>query len=169
MARRCAGILAGSTLRLAQLWVLKSVPDQDSCRVGNSRRATFQQLVQHAALTPRSRCWYTDTAGWSSPVARWAHNPKVAGSNPAPATKKSKILNGFRISLGGHFRVRSELRQILGKESLSRNAPGFPASRHFFGSRVKDRSEILPTRNLSPVHRRYRRRWPASNALHYSI
>ena len=24
-------------------------------------------------------------AGWSSPVARWAHNPKVAGSNPAPA------------------------------------------------------------------------------------
>ncbi len=26
-------------------------------------------------------------AGWSSSVARWAHNPKVAGSNPAPATK----------------------------------------------------------------------------------
>ena len=28
-------------------------------------------------------------AGWSSPVARRAHNPKVAGSNPAPATKPS--------------------------------------------------------------------------------
>ena len=27
------------------------------------------------------------TAGWSSLVARRAHNPKVAGSNPAPATK----------------------------------------------------------------------------------
>jgi hypothetical protein len=26
-------------------------------------------------------------AGWSSPVARRAHNPKVAGSNPVPATK----------------------------------------------------------------------------------
>ena len=26
-------------------------------------------------------------AGWSSLVARRAHNPKVAGSNPAPATK----------------------------------------------------------------------------------
>lgn len=25
--------------------------------------------------------------GWSSLVARRAHNPKVAGSNPAPATK----------------------------------------------------------------------------------
>jgi hypothetical protein len=29
--------------------------------------------------------WSTD-AGWSSSVARWAHNPEVAGSNPAPAT-----------------------------------------------------------------------------------
>ena len=27
-----------------------------------------------------------DIAGWSSLVARWAHNPKVVGSNPAPAT-----------------------------------------------------------------------------------
>ena len=24
-------------------------------------------------------------AGWSSLEARWAHNPKVAGSNPVPA------------------------------------------------------------------------------------
>ncbi len=29
---------------------------------------------------------HTD-AGWSSMVARRAHNPKVVGSNPAPATK----------------------------------------------------------------------------------
>ena len=28
-------------------------------------------------------------AGWSSSVARRAHNPKVVGSNPAPATKFS--------------------------------------------------------------------------------
>ena len=27
-------------------------------------------------------------AGWSSLVARRAHNPKVVGSNPAPATSK---------------------------------------------------------------------------------
>src|SRR5262245_39185928 len=33
--------------------------------------------------------WYRErtAAGWSSLVARRAHNPKVAGSNPAPATK----------------------------------------------------------------------------------
>ena len=28
-------------------------------------------------------------AGWSSPVARQAHNLKVVGSNPAPATKQT--------------------------------------------------------------------------------
>ena len=27
-------------------------------------------------------------AGWSSLAARRAHNPKVVGSNPAPATKQ---------------------------------------------------------------------------------
>ena len=32
---------------------------------------------------------YTCCAGWSSLVARWAHNPKVAGSNPAPATNRN--------------------------------------------------------------------------------
>ncbi len=29
---------------------------------------------------------FNTVAGWSSPVARRAHNPKVVGSNPAPAT-----------------------------------------------------------------------------------
>src|SRR5690606_21761510 len=29
-------------------------------------------------------------AGWSSPVARQAHNLKAAGSNPAPATKSKR-------------------------------------------------------------------------------
>ena len=31
-------------------------------------------------------------AGWSSPVARQAHNLKVVGSNPTPATKQIKGL-----------------------------------------------------------------------------
>ena len=30
-------------------------------------------------------------AGWSSSEARRAHNPKVAGSNPAPATKLDSV------------------------------------------------------------------------------
>src|SRR5207253_921935 len=34
-------------------------------------------------------CWLHNGAGWSSSVARWAHNPEVAGSNPVPATQGS--------------------------------------------------------------------------------
>jgi hypothetical protein len=34
---------------------------------------------------------HTD-AGWSSPVARRAHNPKAAGSNPAPATNFTQVV-----------------------------------------------------------------------------
>ena len=30
---------------------------------------------------------YENIAGWSSQVARRAHNPEVVGSNPTPATK----------------------------------------------------------------------------------
>ena len=33
-------------------------------------------------------------AGWSSSVARWAHNPEVAGSNPAPATTQGSKYKG---------------------------------------------------------------------------
>jgi hypothetical protein len=31
-------------------------------------------------------------AGWSSMVARRAHNPKVVGSNPAPATRSNALV-----------------------------------------------------------------------------
>ena len=40
-------------------------------------------------------------AGWSSPVARWAHNPKVSGSNPDPATNKSPLKMQNSAFLGG--------------------------------------------------------------------
>src|SRR5579884_1784304 len=46
-------------------------------------------------------------AGWSSPVARQAHNLKVAGSNPAPATKL--MPSGQR--LGGILLLRSVLQR----------------------------------------------------------
>jgi hypothetical protein len=35
-------------------------------------------------------------AGWSSLVARRAHNPKVVGSNPAPAT--NRFVSGIKKS-----------------------------------------------------------------------
>jgi hypothetical protein len=39
-----------------------------------------------------SYCKKITIAGWSSPVARRAHNPKARGSNPLPATNKIKGL-----------------------------------------------------------------------------
>jgi len=51
-------------------------------------RASWDGLTEH--LYPP----YIESAGWSSPVARWAHNPKVVGSNPTPATNK---INQLRV------------------------------------------------------------------------
>ena len=51
----------------------------------------------------RNRVGDAGDAGWSSPVARQAHNLKVAGSNPAPATKSARQVNdlaGFSVSAG---------------------------------------------------------------------
>ena len=54
--------------------------------------AVWGGLVQTSSKNPNSpiafaaAIRYSISAGWSSLVARWAHNPKVAGSNPAPAT-----------------------------------------------------------------------------------
>src|SRR5439155_3081667 len=49
-------------------------------------------MEQRVPLTRNGAIRYNDNplAGWSSLAARRAHNPKVAGSNPAPATKYSR-------------------------------------------------------------------------------
>ena len=46
--------------------------------------AFYQQITCNSVFPEYSKR-LTD-AGWSSLVARRAHNPKVVGSNPAPAT-----------------------------------------------------------------------------------
>ena len=71
-------------------------------------------------------------AGWSSPVARQAHNLKVTGSNPVPAPKGHRIA---RPPLGGFF------------------AFGVPA--HFTGAGGPRRVGPAPCGRLGAV-RRYR-------------
>src|SRR5712672_1784776 len=60
-------------------------------------------------------------AGWSSPVARRAHNPKVAGSNPAPATK---ILEALLVLSWWGLRV-SKSASLHFVQILSRTAAAF--------------------------------------------
>ena len=56
----------------------------------------------------------SSSAGWSSPVARQAHNLKVVGSNPTPATK-TMILLRFLRAKWAYFRKIA----MLGKMSVS--------------------------------------------------
>ena len=67
---------------------------------GQRRRLTRagDQRPDLAAPRTAGNVLFTD-AGWSSSVARWAHNPEVAGSNPAPATKQNRRSEAvFRIT-----------------------------------------------------------------------
>jgi hypothetical protein len=61
---------------------------------------------------PARRDCYYQIAGWSSLVARWAHNPKVAGSNPAPATNSFNHLQDL-VALGTSRYPRSETAHFL--------------------------------------------------------
>ena len=54
-----------------------------------------------------------DVAGWSSSVARRAHNPKVVGSNPASATTVIKGFDEF-LDFFMHRKVAKKWRKFLG-------------------------------------------------------
>ncbi len=64
-------------------------------------------------------------AGWSSLAARRAHNPKVAGSNPAPATNLLPRLGFF---VGLDWRLS---RKIYIYQPLTRLVGNGPCA-HFF-------------------------------------
>ena len=68
-------------------------------------RAARLRFVGGVCVSPG----YTVDAGWSSPVARQAHNLKVTGSNPVPATN-ILFINRLRKSWGGFFLLFSRLR-----------------------------------------------------------
>ena len=44
-------------------------------------------MARFAIVSPLDGTNVESDAGWSSLAARRAHNPKVTGSNPVPATK----------------------------------------------------------------------------------
>ena len=58
------------------------------------RQQIFTNTNTKSAAPPSRRFFFA--AGWSSPVARQAHNLKVAGSNPAPASKELKKIKDLQ-------------------------------------------------------------------------
>jgi hypothetical protein len=75
------------------------------CQACEGRNFLFSMTFFNGGLRLRNPPFASVSAlaaGWSSPVARQAHNLKVAGSNPAPATK----LHGVRSMTWRRFSVR---------------------------------------------------------------
>ena len=66
--------------------------DTETCRCGVIGRRSGLKIRRSKIRTGSSPVSGNNIAEWSSPVARWAHNPKVAGSNPASAIKKQLVL-----------------------------------------------------------------------------
>ena len=68
------------------------------------------------------------TAGWSSQVARRAHNPKVVGSNPTPATKASgpfiPVYVGHLVAVSPFLPVLGGFRWLLGCAGWFWGVPG---------------------------------------------
>ena len=66
-------------------------------------------------------------AGWSSPVARQAHNLKVIGSNPIPATKLSPVSQALGPYLPGFFMATA--RSLLRRLSIAKGTVFFRPAR----------------------------------------
>ena len=86
---RTRPIRAGTPMVLRlKTWESRSPPNLE-------RTLTLKTIPNK--YTPIAKAFGNKTAaGWSSPVARQAHNLKAAGSNPAPATKKYKHIKDFK-------------------------------------------------------------------------
>ena len=90
---------------------------------------------------------YDRSAGWSSLVARWAHNPKVGGSNPPPATNLLKQLQAFPLQTPLTFRSHSLQRPAIAQRP-ARVQRGFVRSRlacrsFHWNSRASTRREMV--------------------------
>ena len=114
----------------------------------NRRR---QSLRGPARQKYRARPGAQNNAGWSSPVARQAHNLKAAGSNPAPATKHTKFHIATRSTQSSSpLRSRSFLRSDRGSSPPGeRSAPDRSVLRRRTDAQA---GRALPSTDLAPVH-----------------
>src|SRR4051812_49134976 len=95
--------------------------------------------------------FFTSDAGWSSQVARRAHNPKVAGSNPAPATAKAVLSPGrLLLFLGQNSRSQRGARPHHGRAySAAKAVPRYQGgTKRPLGRRVRPGLLVLRSPNL---------------------
>src|SRR5690348_14003305 len=80
-------------------------------KTSRGRCACATRYRSVSAFDAHRRGCYHLYAGWSSLVARWAHNPKVGGSNPPPAT--NEIINIGDSKMGSLFYCAHTVRELL--------------------------------------------------------
>ncbi len=106
---------------------------RDGSGDGSSARATQASLkayVRFRQVRNGTRRKSTGpVAGWSSPVARRAHNPKVGGSNPPPATNSGRsVRQRTCLCLGGAKRSTHAPKRIGATQSNCHSAtPSSPS------------------------------------------
>ena len=70
------------------------------------KREFFKKILKELKNSISSKTEFNINAGWSSLVARQAHNLKVGGSNPSPATNLAYSLKlDFLLSARNPFTV----------------------------------------------------------------
>src|SRR5581483_9033728 len=94
-----------------------------------SRKNESAAQVRAVTAGNLARGWYTGRrdAGWSSQVARRAHNPEVAGSNPAPAISSPPAAGFLLGAAAGRVEARSTRRaprMRFGLQSTERGEAG---------------------------------------------
>ena len=91
--------VAPMVLRL-KTWESRSPPNLISDNPPSTRCQTIVPQPKQDTPVPNQEHRFptagTPVAGWSSPVARQAHNLKVTGSNPVPATKFYSLIKDFK-------------------------------------------------------------------------
>ena len=102
----------------------------------------------------------THIAGWSSPVAREAHNLEVAGSNPVPATFFPSLVSAVR----SHLRCPAAERPATEAGHSSRPMLRLPP---FFATAAQNHPAfvIRPVQQTSATIRAEPDRWPARPAV----
>src|SRR5690349_7529951 len=116
------------------------------CRSGFRRQGTGSRAWRRLDLVlwRVSRNVALADAGWSSSVARRAHNPEVAGSNPAPATDRVSEDEGPG-EIRALRRVRLQHWRVSARQArLVLEAPTDGASRGWRGPRGGDGEDPRP-------------------------
>jgi hypothetical protein len=99
-------------MQKSNYWMREAFHNSLTTGALRSTRTSPRQMKRSQKFDDVEVIDYDQSAGWSSLVARWAHNPKVGGSNPPPATN---AIIGLRAI--GHSQ------QLSNKGELSHSSP----------------------------------------------